>query len=204
VGIDGNELDLTMDDNDYNQAVGATALNLTQMKRDQYQFELRDHINKMVEASKEGNRFMFKFAYDEFQLFAKENWTQVDYDIDFRTKKKIEDIFLIENSNSFNMFKYLSNQLDPFMRFAFIQTFQLYITTQFGWLFGSYFLNLIGGCIFLFSWAFYLFIHLKRKMEMLPDKERTWGHAISFYLMLRCCFPKKKKFVGRKKKKTEE
>lgn len=52
-----------------------SALDAIEMEKKQYELNLMDLINRMVDASKESNDFMFKFAYDEFQLFAKENWT---------------------------------------------------------------------------------------------------------------------------------
>lgn len=63
----------------------------------------------MVETAKEPNPFMFKFAFDEFQLFVKEHHTQIDYDIDPVTKNSIDNIFTIENSSTFTMYQYFAN-----------------------------------------------------------------------------------------------
>lgn len=101
------------------------------------------------------------------------------------------------------MYQYLSVNLDAFMRFAFLQFFILFLSMQFATLLPeNWWIEIIGYVEFSVAWVIYVFIHLKLRMEMLPDKERSMFNAINFYLLLRCCFPKKKKLVVKKKKKT--
>lgn len=185
-------------------SAASKAMDILDKMRNEYEHNLMTLINKMVEASSEKNIFRFKYAYDEFQLFAKENWTQVDYDIDGKTKKKIEEIFLIENSNSFTMYQYLNINLDGFMRFAFLITFALFLMLQFSTLYHKEWLKIIGYFIYFLIWTIYIIVHLKLRMDMLPDKDRSVSNAIIYYLQLRCCFPKRKKLIIKKKTKKEE
>jgi hypothetical protein len=180
------------------------AMEILEAAQREYEETLLNMITKMVEASKDSNKFMFKFAYDEFQLFAKENWHQVDYDIDNKTKKKIQEIFDIENSPTFTMFKYLSLNLDPFMRFAYLEMFIIFICTQYGDLLGQLWISALGVCFFSVSWALYVALHLYMRMELLPDKDKSIAGAVSYYIMLRCFFPKKKTLAAFKAKKKED
>jgi hypothetical protein len=116
-----------------------------------------------------------------------QNWTQIDYDLDPKTRKKIEDVFEIENSRHFRLCKFIAESLDQFFRFAYLACYVLYLCTQlsslytYKWLYGHSIAMFILTFILYFVWIVY---------DKMNDEEWTLGKSMIYYAKLRCIFPK--------------
>jgi len=72
---------------------------------------------------------------------------------------------------------------------------------MFGGLLENDYLSWAGIIFFIVGTTRYIVWTIWGRWELLPDRERSVANAISFYLLLRCCFPKRKKLLRKQKKK---
>ena len=101
-----------------------------------YKSDLLKHINDLEEASKDKNPQKFIYCFDLFSQFVIDHWTHIDYDIDSKTRKKIEAIFDGKKDMGHRTYEYVSLNLEPFMRFAFIIVYFYFLSTSFADLYG--------------------------------------------------------------------
>lgn len=126
-------------------------------------------------------------AFNAFIVFVVKNWTQIDYDLDSKTRRQIEEVFEIENSNAFRIYKWLSDNLDPFFRYIFLAAFVLFECTKMADLFEQEWLGPTSIALFVVSIILWMFLHVRN-----VQKEHEWPFkkAIDYYVKFRCIFPK--------------
>jgi hypothetical protein len=148
---------------------------------------LRTHIEELEEASKDENPAKFKLAFNSFKVFVVRNWTRIDYDLDTRTRRQIEEVFEIENSPQFKIYQFVSENLDYFARYVYIACFALFVCVKMSKLYNLLWLNIVSPIVFGLSVIFYGFIHVKLLMI---ENEWRFGKAFNHYVKLRCIFPR--------------
>jgi hypothetical protein len=79
------------------------------------------------------------------------NWTQIDYDLDAKTRKQIEEVFNIENSTEYNLYKFLSESMDNFFKFAYLSTFLLYLCICLSILYNLTWLYIVSIILFVIA-----------------------------------------------------
>ena len=138
-------------------------------------------------------------AFNSFKLFAVKNWTRIDIDFDSRTRRQIEEVFLIENSVSFLLSKFVAETMDYFFRFAYIACFILYLCERLSVLYDLLWLYAVSIAVFLASFLLYTYIVLKLRMYA---EDWTFSYTWQHYMKCRCIFPQQKFKIG--KRKSEE
>lgn len=160
------------------------------------------HIDELEEASKDSNPAKFTLAFNSFKVFVVANWTQVDYDLNVKTRKEIEEVFNIENSSEFRIYKFIADNLDYFFRFAYMACFVLFICLKMSFLYDLEWLYGLSIALFILAFALYTLAHIREKMI---ENEWTFSTAFRYYAKMRCIFPKrqllKAKAPSDKKKK---
>ena len=59
----------------------------------------------------EVHKKFFKYTFNAFKVFVVAYWNQIDYDLDAKTRKKIEEVFELENSIIFRLYQFTSLNL---------------------------------------------------------------------------------------------
>ena len=104
-----------------------------------------------------------------------------------KTRKSIEEVFEIENSTHFVVYKWLSEVLDPFTRFIYLAIFILFICLKLADLYNLVWLKATVIALFIASSFLYLYLIISQKMH---ETEWKFKKVIEFYVKLRCLFPK--------------
>lgn len=145
------------------------------------------HIDELQEAQGDLNPFKFKQAFDAFKVFVVNHWTQIDYDLDSKTRKQIEEVFDIENSPRYNFYYFISENLDYFFRYFYLKTYILYLCICLSSLYNFIWLYIVAIVLYVVSMFFYMFIHVhKHKQKVDWSYRKTWG----YYMKMGCIFPK--------------
>ncbi len=140
-------------------------------------------------------------AFNSFKLFAVKNWTRIDIDFDSRTRRQIEEVFLIENSVSFLLSKFVAETLDYFFRFAYIACFILYLCERLSVLYDLVWLYAVSIAVFLASFLVYFYLIMRVRMYANDwSFSYTWQH----YMRCRCIFPQHKFKIGKRKDDEED
>ena len=122
------------------------------------------HLRELEVAQKDTNPAKFKLAFNDFKIFVVQNWKKIDYDLDSKFRKQIEEVFVLENSNEFRINKFISCHLDPLSRFLYLATFLLYFCVKLSDLFDLQWLRITAPVLFGISIVIYILIHLKLVM----------------------------------------
>ena len=115
------------------------------------------------------------------------HWTQIDYDLDSKTRRQIEEVFEIESSTEFRVYKWLSENLDPFSRYIYFATFVLFICLKMADLYSQEWLVPTSIVLFIASNFLWVYLHIR---EVQIEHEWKFGKAVDYYLKFRCIFPK--------------
>ena len=118
------------------------------------------------------------------------HWTQIDYDLDSKTRKQIEEVFEIENSTDFKFEQFISETLDPIFRIGYANGFFFFQIYYVALLYQQSWLVIVVSSLFAFFnivWILaYLYIRMKKS-------DLSFCGAILFYLQCYHIVPKKKK-----------
>ena len=148
---------------------------------------MRTHIEELEEASKDENPAKFKLAFNSFKVFVVRNWTRIDYDLETKTRRQIEEVFEIENSKEFKIYQYISENLDYFARYAYIASFAFFVCVKMSSLYDLLWLSIVSPIVFAISVILYGYIHVK---VLMTENEWRFNKAFNHYLKLRCIFPR--------------
>ncbi len=107
--------------------------------------------------------------------------------MDPKTRKKIEDVFEIENSRQFRLCKFIAENLDQFFRFAYLTCYILYLCTELSTLYVYKWLYGYSIAMFILAFILYVVWTIHDKMS---EEEWSMSKAVHFYARLRCIFPK--------------
>jgi hypothetical protein len=129
-------------------------------------------------------------AFDSFKIFVVVHWTQIDYDLDSRTRKQIEEVFAIENSTSFKFFQFCCENLDPLFRFGYANCFMFFLLYFVAKLYYLDWLHIAVIVVFVCMNVFWILGILLIRMK---KSNKTFCGAINFYFRCFCIFPKKQK-----------
>ena len=147
------------------------------------------------------NPFKFKQSFNRLKQFVIDNWTQIDYDIDSVTRKKIEIVFETETSLQFRMYEYITLNLEYFMRFYYIWGFVYYFGDKITELYTIDWLEPIVPIVFILGIFLYILVHFRwKKSEQKWDLRRTF----EYYAWFECFVPRKEKAYLRQLKKQGE
>ena len=156
----------------------------------QYKENLAYHITELDEASKDKNPAKFRLAFNSFKVFVVAYWTQIDYDLDSRTRKQIEEVFNIENSTEFRIYKFVSENMDYFFRFAYFVCFNLYVLLKIAFIYELIWLEAVSIIVFIIANFLYVFLHIYFKRI---ENEWSWKNTINYYAYFRFIFPRQQK-----------
>jgi hypothetical protein len=143
-------------------------------------------------AALSGNPAKFTLSFNDFKLFAIKYWSQIDYDLDLKTRKQIEMCFTIENSMSYLLFKFIAENLDFFFRFAYIACFLIYLMQRLSILFDLKWLYGLSIALFISSFFFWMLTIIWGKMI---EEEMKFSLAFRHYATFECLFPRKNKMT---------
>lgn len=174
----------------------------------EYEEKLAYHIEELeIAQRKSENPAIFELAFNNFKMFAVQYSHKIDIDFDQKTRKQVEDVFIIENSVEFRVYKFISDNTDNFFRFAYIASFLLFLCLRLSDLFSLTWLYAVSIALFIASFIFYFYIIIRGKMH---DQEWSFSITVKHYLKFECIFPRKQlKFLRKdqeevKKKEQEE
>ena len=94
-------------------------------------------------------------------MFVVDNWTQIDYDLDSKTRRQIEEVFEIESSSAFRIYKWLSENLDPFARYIYFATFALFLCLKMADLYSLSWLVPTSIVVFIASNFLWVYLHIR-------------------------------------------
>eukprot|EP00347_Sterkiella_histriomuscorum_P003280 403364894 len=154
-----------------------------------YQKRLSHHINELEEAQNDSNPAKFQMAFDSFKGFVVDHWTQIDYDLDSRTRKQIVEVFEIENSFEFKFYKYISNNLDYLFRYGYESAFLFFLCNFLSRLYSLLWLEIVSVILFVLSIVGWILFHIIVRMK---KNRLTFFKATMFYLKCYQIIPKEK------------
>eukprot|EP00347_Sterkiella_histriomuscorum_P019697 403340633 len=148
------------------------------------------HIEELESAQKDGqnNPAKFQLAFDNFKIFAVKYWHNIDIDFDQKTRKQIEDVFIIENSYMFQVYKFVSETFDYFFRYSYIVSFLIYLCNRLSELYDLTWLYALSIALFISSFFIYAYFLFKARMY---DNEWSFKVTFNHYLKFRCIFSRK-------------
>ncbi len=100
----------------------------------------------------------------------------------------MEDVFIIENSVQFRVFKFISDTTDNFFRFAYITSFLLFLCIRLSILYDLTWLYGLSIGLYIVSFFFYFYFIVRGKMY---DQEWSFKIAMNHYMKFECIFPRK-------------
>ncbi|CDW71294.1 glutamate-gated chloride channel [Stylonychia lemnae] len=176
-----------------------------ELAKELYQKKLTRLLDDLEEAQKGSdvkgdlknlNNVKFQMAFDSFKKFVVENWTQIDFDLDPRTRMQMQQVFEIENSVEFKLYEYFSNYLDYIFRYAFAICYIFFLCNILSRLYNVYWLSIASIVVFVFLIFAWVLFHIFWRMS---ENKISFLDAVKFYLRGYCIVPKQKK-----KKKVDE
>jgi len=83
-------------------------------------------VEDLERTAKDPNPYKFKHSFNKMKNFIINNWSQVDYDIDNGSRKRIAVIFETESSVDYRVYEYINLNLEYFIRFYYMWGFLFY------------------------------------------------------------------------------
>lgn len=158
-------------------------------------------VEDLERTASDPNPFKFKYSFNKLKNFVINNWSQVDYDIDNGSRKRIAVIFETESSLLYRVYEYITLNLEYFVRFYYIWTFLFYFIDKLSQLYQLDWLSITNLVVFLVGILIYLYFNFKWKRE-----ENNWTNSRTFeyYSWLECFIPRKEKAYLKKLKAQGE
>ena len=159
-------------------------------------------VEDLERTAKDPNPYKFKHSFNKMKNFIINNWSQVDYDIDNGSRKRIAVIFETESSVDYRVYEYINLNLEYFIRFYYMWGFLFYFIDKISELYQFEWLSIANMVVFFLGIVIYLYMNFKWKKD-----ENGWTNkrTFEFYTWLECFIPRKEKaYLQRLKAQGEQ